>query len=290
MSESIPVEADSKSFVICQSCGAKNPEYAQFCFSCGAQQNQPMASASATVAASPAPTYSGVVLQLVLGLFLLAVAVFDACQWGMQDGQPNNFFRPALIALAAVGLVIAARRSWAKILGPSTAGETSARNKRRIITVTVTIGTLSLCTAILFGWLIGKSRKQLRALEVDLAQYSAIGDRISKGRSEAGDTIDDYVRMYESIEPDVVALQSCSSRLTGELGDYDTEFPEYHAQTSESIANVSKTRQRMVLLMKQIGVAKKVKTMETGQRKATWLGELLPLAQEEDKLDGNAPH
>jgi hypothetical protein len=112
----------------------------------------------------------------MLSLFLLAVAVFDACQWATQDGPPANFFRPALIGLAAVGLVIGTRRSWAGSFGPSTAGETSARYKRQIITVT--IGTLLLCTAILFGWLIGKSRKQLRALDADLAQYSAIGDKI----------------------------------------------------------------------------------------------------------------
>ncbi len=290
MSEPMPVEAENKSFAICQSCGAKNPAYAQFCYSCGAQQTQTLAPVSATVAASAAPIYSGVVLQLMVSLFLLAVAVFDACQWATQDASPAKFLRPALIGLAAVGLVIGARRSWAGTFGPSTAGGTSARHKRQIITVTVTIGTLLLCTAILFGWLIGKSRKQLRALDADLAQYSAIGDKISKARNEAGETIADYVRMYESIEPDVVALQSCSSRLIGELGDYDIEFPEYHAQTAKSIANISKTQRRMVLLMKQIGVAKKVKTTESDEQKAAWLADLLPLAQEEDKLDDSTSH
>lgn len=97
-------------------------------------------------------------------------------------------------------------------------------------------------------------------------------------------------RMYESIETSVVALQSCSSRLIGELGDYDIEFPEYHAQTAKSIVTVSKTQRRMVLLMKQIGVAKKVKTMGSDEQKAAWFGELLPLAQEEDKLDENTSH
>ncbi len=290
MSEPMPVEADNKSFAMCQSCGAKNPEYAQFCYSCGAQQTQTLAPVSGTVAASAAPIYSGVVLQLMLSLFLLAVAVFDACQWATQDGSPANFFRPALIGLAAVGLFIAARRSWATRISPAMIDDTSKQNKRKIITVTVTIGTLLLCTAVLFGWLIGKSRKQLRVLDADLAQYSAIGDKISKGRNEAGNTIADYVRMFESIEPDVVALQSCSSRLLGELGDYDIEFPEYHAQTTKSIANISKTQRRMGLLMKQIGVAEKVKTMEPDEQKAAWLGELVPLAQEEDKLDDNTPH
>ena len=290
MSEPIPVEADNKSFATCQSCGAKNPEYAQFCYSCGAQQTQTVSPVSATVASSAAPVYSNVVLWLMLSLFLLAVAVFDACQWAAQDGPPASFFRPALIVLAAVGLGIGARRSWAGSFGPLSTGETSARNKRRIITVTVTIGTLLLCTAILFGWLIGKSRKQLGALDSDLAQYSVIGDKISKARNEVGGTIADYVRMYESIEPDVIALQGCSSRLIGELGNYDIEFPEYHAQTEKSIANVSKTQRRMVLLVKQIGVAKKVKTMESEQQKAAWLRELLPIAQEEDKLDENTPH
>jgi hypothetical protein len=290
VSEPMPVGADNKSFAECQSCGAKNPKYAQFCYSCGTHQTRTLAPVFDTVAASAAPIYSGVVLWLMLGLFLLAVAVFDACQWAMQNGPPADFFRPALIGLAAVGLVVAARRSWARSFSPPTAGENSARNKRQIITVTVTIGILLLCTATLFGWLIGKNRKQLRALNVDLAQYSAIGDKISKARNEAGDTIADYVRMYESIEPDVVALQSCSSRLIGELGDYDTEFPEYHAQTAKSIANVSNTQRRMMLLMKQIGVAKNVKTMEPDEQKAAWLGELVPLTQEEDKLDDSTSH
>jgi zinc ribbon protein len=290
VSEPTPVGTADKSVATCHSCGAKNPEYAQFCYSCGAQQAQALAPASVTTAAPNSPIYSGVVLLLMLSLFLLAVAVFDAWQSAMQDGQPAKFIRPAVVGLMAVGLFIAARRSWARSVSPSMASGTSTQSKRQIITVTVTIGTLLLCTAILFGWLIGKNRKHLGALDVDLAQYSAIGGRISKARSEAGDTIADYVRMYESIEPDVVALQSCSSRLIGELRDYDIEFPEYHDQTAKSIANISKTQHRTVLLIKQIGVAKKVKTMESGEQKAAWLGELVPLAQEEDKLDDNTPH
>jgi len=284
----MPVAADNKSVAICQSCGAKNPEYAQFCYSCGVQQAQTLSPASTTVAAPATSTYSGVVLWLMLSQFLLAVAVFDACQWATQGGPAANFFRPALMGLVAVGLSIAARRSWATSF--STAGGASARNKRKIITVTITIGTLLLCTAALFGALIGKSRKQLRALDVDLAQYAAIGDRISKARNGAGDTIADWVRMYESIEPEVVALQSCSSRLIVELRDYDIEFPEYHSQTESSIANISKTQRRMVLLVKQINVAEKVKTMESDEQKAAWLSELLPLAQEEDKLDNSTSH
>lgn len=47
MSDPTPVGADDKSSAICQSCGAKNPEYAQFCYSCGAQQTQTLASVPA---------------------------------------------------------------------------------------------------------------------------------------------------------------------------------------------------------------------------------------------------
>src|ERR1019366_8543066 len=66
VSEPTPVGADNKSFAICQSCGAKNPEYAQFCYSCGALQTQTLSPVSATVAASAAPIYSGVVLRLMV--------------------------------------------------------------------------------------------------------------------------------------------------------------------------------------------------------------------------------
>ena len=290
MTEPKPLGTDNESLGMCQSCGARNPGYAQFCQSCGARQTQTLAPVSTAIAVSAAPIYSGVVLRLMLSLFVLGAAVFDACQWAWQGGSPANLFRPTLLGVAAVGLVITTKRSWAESFGPSTAGETTLRNKRHIITVTATIGTLLLCTAILFGWLIGKNRKQLRALDVDLAEYSAIGDKISKARTEAGDTIADYVRMYESIEKDVVALQSCSSRLIGELRDYDSDFPEFHTQTAKSIANISQTQQRTVLLMKQIDIAKKVKTMESDEQKAVWLAELVPLAQEEDKLNDNTPH
>jgi hypothetical protein len=283
VSELTELTTGGKSQVLCKNCGAKNPEFALFCFSCGAQQTQGQALANASVTSDP--TYSGFVMRLLLGLFLLAAAAFDTCQWATQQGAASKFLRPTVVSLIAIAFLLAARKSWGTSIGPSLRNGTRAPDKRRIVTVSLMIGSVLLCIAILFGWLIGRNRQQLRVLDVDLAQYAAIGDRISKARSNAVDSIPDWVRMYESIEPDVIALQSCSSRLVGELRDYDNDFPEFHAQTAKSIATVSATQRRMVLVMKQIDVAKKVKAVDSSEQRTVWVDELLPLAKEEDKLD-----
>ncbi len=285
MSEPMPVDTSNKSFATCHACGATNPGHAQFCYSCGATQSTLPPPNVIDATQAPVPTYSGVVFCLMSSMFMIAVAIFDICQWITQEGTLDKFVRPALIGLIATGLSFASRRMWARNVAPLISLETSTRNMRRITTTTTTIGILLICTAILLGWLIGISRKQLRALDVDLAKYAAIGENISQARNKAGDTIADYVRMYEMIEPDVVALQTCNSRLILELGDYDKEFPEYHAQTARSMENVTITQRRMALLTKEIAVAKRVKTMEPEEQRAVWLGELVPIAQEEDKLD-----
>ena len=143
--------------------------------------------------------------------------------------------------------------------------------------------------AVFFGWLIGKDRHPLQVLDNDLTEYRTIGDRISKARSNPTQTIIAYVQMYELIEHDVMMLDNNTLKLTRELAEYDSDFPEFHTETQKSITNVSNTKQRMALLKKQIAVAKKLATIESSEQGNIWTNEMLPLLEGEDKLDASMP-
>jgi hypothetical protein len=272
--------------MFCTHCGTENPEYAKFCFSCGQPQAGKAAAAAPQNEFLLPPLYSPFVFRLLLGLFLLAGAVFDYCQLVLQHASSAPFVRPLLIGALALGALFLAKRSWAVIRSQEPAIDSGLKKKhRRTIKYAVLIGAFLVLGAVLFGWLIGKNRQQLQALDKDLAEYKKIGERISRSRENPGKTIPDYVQMYSSIEIDVIALESTTSRLIRELGAYDVDFPEFHAQTQESAKNVSVTQRRMLLLEKQIAVAKKLKIAEDPEQRSVWISEMRPLLEQGEQLD-----
>jgi hypothetical protein len=282
----VPRAKNETTGLFCNHCGTENSEYAKFCFSCG--QPQVVASTDAAVHKEPLPPtpYSSFVLRLLVGLFLLAAAVFDFCQLALQRAPHPQFVRPLLTTAFALGILFVAKQSWAVVLSREQPTDRKLHKKhRRTIKYSVLIGILFILGAILFGWLIGKDRQQLQALEKDLAEYASIGGRISRARENPGKTIPDYVQMYISIESDVTTLAGTTSRLIRELGEYDADFPEFHAQTQRSTKNVSDTQRRMLLLGKQIAVAKKLKVVEDPEQRSIWISEMQPILEQEEQLD-----
>lgn len=282
----VPPAKNEQKGMFCNHCGTENSEYANFCFSCG--QSQAVAGTDVAADKQPLspPPYSSFVFRLLVGLFLLAAAVFDFCQLALQRAPHIHFVRPLLTTAFALGILFLAKQSWTVIHSLEPATDNGFKKKhRRTIKYAVLIGISLVLGAVLFGWLIGKNRQQLQALDRDLAEYASIGERISRARENPGKTIPDYVQMYISIESDVITLESTTSRLIRELGEYDADFPEFHAQTQQSTKNVSVTQRRMLLLEKQIAVVKKVKIAEDPERRSVWINEMQPLLEQEEQLD-----
>jgi zinc ribbon protein len=273
--------------MFCSHCGAENPEDAKFCSSCG--QPQAVKTTESTPQQrepAPPPQYSQFIFRLLLSLFLLSAAVFDCWQLAMLRVGGANFVRPLVIGLVAIYVLSAAKSSWMVILSQEPTSDNEMRTKhKRTIRYAVVTGILLFSCAVLFGWLIGKSRRQLQALDRDLSEYADLNHRISKARNNPGKTIPDFVQTYASIENDVITLNNNASRLKNELTEYDNDFPEFHAQTQKSIQNVVTTQLHMNLLLKEIGVAKQLKSTEASEQDSLWTSEMLPLFDQEDQLD-----
>jgi uncharacterized membrane protein len=273
--------------MFCSECGGENPEDAKFCSSCGQPQAVKLTE-STPQQSEPVPPvrYSQFTFRLLISLFLLSAAVFDCWQLAMLHVNGASFVRPLVIGLVAICVLSAAKRSWRVILSQEPTSDNEMRTKhRKIIRYAVVIGILLLSGAVLFGWLIGKNRWQLQALDRDLSEYADLSHRISKARSNPGKTIPDFVQTYASIENDVITLNNNASKLKNELTEYDNDFPEFHAQTQKSIQNVVSTQLHMNLLLKQIGVATQLKSAEPSEQDSLWTSEMLPLFDQEDQLD-----
>jgi len=122
-------------------------------------------------------------------------------------------------------------------------------------------------------------------LGADLLDMRALGDRISKARVAADETVDGYVQMYISIEPDVDHLESVLNHLTGELATYDAKFPQQKQQTSETISGKNTELHRMALLKQQITVARIIENLDPNARIQVWRNQMQPLLDQEIALD-----
>jgi zinc-ribbon domain len=269
--------------MFCNHCGAENPEYAKFCFACGQANTLPPVALESASAFSP--EYSAFIVRLLLGVFLIAIAIFDLCQLAMQHASGARWARPLFLSIAGIALLSWCKRSWKTIILREVSVDQASKKNHRTLRYAFGIGLTVFLAAGCFGILIGKNRQELQVLNRDLGEYAKIGDRISTARNNVGRHIPDFVQMYESIERDVAQLGDVSSRLALELADYDADFPEFHAQTQKSLTNVSTTNRRMALLKKQIAVARKVAELDPVGQVAVWRTEMLPILEQEDKLD-----
>lgn len=276
--------------MFCAHCGAENPEDAKSCRSCGQATTATVAEALAARGPQEAtlsqPTYSPFVGRLLLGLFALAAAAFDSCQLTVQHAARARLLRPVLISVCALVFLLLAKKAWIVIRSQRPySGQDLKPIHRRIGIYATAIGTILLLSGVLFGWLIGTSRRQLQILDKDLEDYARIAAGISTARNTTGATISDYVRVCESIEPDVIEMDQVLLRLIPALKEYDTDFPEFHDQTQKSIKNVSATQQRMILLKKEVAVAKKLQGVDASEQLSVWVAEMKPLLEQEEQLD-----
>jgi hypothetical protein len=134
------------------------------------------------------------------------------------------------------------------------------------------------------GYMLGESREAQRKFNEDLAKYSELGERISDRRSQVSENIPSWISMYQAIEPDVIELKSLIPNMKSEFVAYGKRYP--HLKFIEkSVQNVAVTGERMVLLERQIAIAKRLELLDSETQSEIWKSEMLPVLQEEDKLD-----
>ena len=230
------------------------------------------------------PPYARFTVQLVSSSILASVFVFemaDATTRGQWDNVPL-----ALVGFVGAAMVaLGARITWHRIAAVGSEGEIAPKRRRRVMVTSSVIVIGLLAGAATVGSVIGQNRAEAIQLAADLKHMTEVGERISKARSAVEATVDSYVQMYKAIEPDVKELEATLQRLKMELGIYDTKFPAQHDVTSKSIAGMDKGLQRMVLLQRQIEVAKNIDSLQASQQTDAWKGQMLPLLTQEEDLD-----
>jgi hypothetical protein len=274
--------------MFCNRCGSEMPDCAKFCFACG-QAQQEVTPTLPNETLENETTYAPFVFRLLCSSFVFAACIFDFSQLAIQKAPAINYLRPILLAVVGLWIAYAARHAWSSLLRQEAAlGSVSLQKHKKIRKPAIIIGLVFLSIAGLFGYRIGESRFELKTLNIDLAEYRTLGDNVSKFRSRAGATVSDYIQMYETIEGDTNALDRNVSKLIPELSKYKNDFPEYSTQTEQSIRNVENTRRRLALIHQQIELAKKLKRVEDTEQSSAWKEEMIPLLEQEDKLDQSA--
>jgi hypothetical protein len=119
----------------------------------------------------------------------------------------------------------------------------------------------------------------------DLTTFGTLANSISEQRNGAEPTIPAHIEMYDKLEPDVRAYAAVCAALHHELILYDTRHSAEHDQTNKTLQNVDNEAMRADLLLKQIAVARRLRSMNGQQRFTAWEQDMQPLLDQEKGLD-----
>ncbi len=230
--------------------------------------------------------YAAFTIQFLASTLLLSCAIFVVVEALAHDrwSQAEIGFLTVAFLGAGTGAIVA-RRTWARVTAAEPTGNVTVRQHRRMLIKSAVIGVLFFMVSGVVGEAIGHNRAEAAQLGADLLDMRALGDRISKARVAADETVDGYVQMYISIEPDVDHLESVLNHLTGELATYDAKFPQQKQQTSETISGKNTELHRMALLKQQITVARIIENLDPNARIQVWRNQMQPLLDQEIALD-----
>ena len=231
-----------------------------------------------------AAPYANLTIQSASAVFLLSASIFTL----IESPGPSA----AAVMVAVISILLAtvvsgvARKQWNKVLAiePHTNTKFRSRHRKFVVTGIVFI-LLSIGLAGLLGFVIGQNRRESVQLESDRQHQLDLAERITKARTRAAATISSYVGMYAAIVPDVQDYSATLRRLSSDIEIYDEKFPNQHADTMKFKASVDKEIQRAALLRQQIDVAKAIESLDEFQQKAAWQRDMVPLLQQEDRLD-----
>lgn len=297
----------------CTSCGSQNPEGAKFCCKCGSQivelsgrtddrstdslpastPRNPSAAATVnvTIPAKTMPTRSARTAYIWLGIevvsasVLVALALFWLARM-IASGNPeleSHLTGSGGIIVGLFAVSIGLSRSWKRLQISEPDSEPNFRKKhRRFSQFAVGFAAFCAVAAIAAGASQGSCDATVSAFTADVKQSQELMQAIGNARSETTNaTIEDYIQMYELIEPKVVQGRALVSRLRAEIprcGDFKSRAGRF-----ELIIN--NLDQRLALLTQEIEVARSIDSLPAAERESKWQSQLVPLIDKETSLE-----
>jgi len=272
--------------MFCPKCGVSVRSTDKFCQSCGAELPRlvgipPVTNSSISILEPP---YAAFTLWF-LAFLLLSSAAALLTALALAANNRGTVTPGITCLLIAILCCVNSWRSWRRIVNSEAPSDPqTGRAHKKIRRAAIVFAVLFLCVASGFGTVLGKYRTRLAALEADLNQVDILGQKISSLRTEHK-YIEDYISMYEEMEPDVRRMTAAVQRAQQELHWYDDTYPANHKTTQESLKSYAIAAQRMDLLQQQIAMAKRLDKTDPGQRLNIWRSEMVPLLDKESLLD-----
>lgn len=291
----------------CTSCGSQNPEDARFCFKCGnrivdlsgkageerqdLQPNQPplpselLARQTETKQKRPAGwTYFWLNAEVISATFLIALAAYWLARMVASENPEieNRLTGSGGIIFGLFVVSIGLSRSWKRLLALEPDSDPFFRMKhKRFSRVAGGFAVLCSALAIAAGVQHGECDAVVSRFASEMKQYQDTMQAIGNARRGPLTTIEDYLRMYKSIEPKVAEGRRVVSGLR-------TKIPRCGAFESRAggfefiLDNLS---QRLALLSREIEVAKSIESSPPADWERRWQSELVPLADQEALLE-----
>jgi hypothetical protein len=167
----------------------------------------------------------------------------------------------------------------------SVANEAVGQARTRLLRQSIVFGLLFAITASAVGYGIGTSGYETRRLLADEGRYVEIGKRITEQRNSAASTVPAQIAMYDKMEPDVRAYAAICATLHSELTVFDGKYPNQHQTTEASLHNIDSEARRADLLLQEIGVARRIASLDDAQQWNVWKSDMQPLLDREDALN-----
>lgn len=295
----------------CTSCGSQYPDNAKFCPECGKPigpvsersvdnvvnlQRAPTSSAapipttengitlSKRAIARPRLTYIWLGLEFVSAVGLIALALFWMARM-VASGNPdiqNHVFESSGGGIVLIVVCLGLSQSWKRLKISEPDSEPRFRKKHRKLNQLAAV-FLILCAAgaVWAGISQGSCDATVSVFGNDVKQSQAAMQAIGNARMTSNTTIEGYIQMYKSIEPQVAQEKALVSRLRTEIppcGDFQPR-----AQGFERIIN--NLDQRLTLLSREIEVAKSIESLPPAEEQNQWQLQMLPLIDQEATLE-----
>jgi hypothetical protein len=232
---------------------------------------------------TPSAPYATFTLWYLAFAFASSCAIFTVAHaLGYNTfGDAATLFLIASL-LAACFFAIPGIRTWRRIIA-------TAEPKQRPGRVVIKAVVLALLLFTIFavaGYTIGRNDAEATQITADVVEMRSIGARVTEARNQTGlVTIDSFIQMYKSIEPDVNRLEVVLHKLVTEYPSYGSKFTGEYSSVSKTISDFNVGIHRMDLLKKQIAVAKRMDGLDENTQRSIWRSEMLPLLEQEDALD-----
>jgi hypothetical protein len=292
----------------CTECGARTPELAKFCAKCGSQtadlpvspsndqsdlrvndieQVSPSASCERTPAQLKMPTkrsarmtYWWLSIEIASSLILIASGLFWLARM-IASGNPELDLHltgsgGGVVVLFA--MLFALSQSWKRLQVSEPDSEARFRIKhRRFNQIAGGFAFMCCVVAITVGAQLGNCDATISTFTSDIKQNQTNLKSIGDVRRSANGTIDGYIKMYKSIEPDVAHARATLVRLRAEI----PRCGSFQTRTARFEFILDNLDRQMALLSREIEIAKSIDSSPANEQESEWQSQIVPLANQE---------